>query len=244
MENYIVALIDLSLSDYIAMGGKGSGHWRHRGRPGKRGGSAPKGMRAPSIAKGRQDRRKGRHAYAFESKVVTPIGKYNEDKALSALSDMEGGVKEYADTAGIGQATARQRMIWARDAGLLEKTGTGYKLTPLGKSIADKGRADYKDHIALMTGNQDLLIPGRFIKPKAVGYWLYANWPENVSRVRRGEIGHQWYKVTGGKSGDFRVILVKQEQTLVGGKPSAVWEKIADLDQVGLNPSLSREDFV
>ncbi len=35
----VVNLIDLSLGDFREMGGKGSGHWRHRGRPGKVGGS-------------------------------------------------------------------------------------------------------------------------------------------------------------------------------------------------------------
>ena len=42
--DYIQRLIDSSLGEYIAMGGKGSGHWRHRGRPGKVGGSAPRAI--------------------------------------------------------------------------------------------------------------------------------------------------------------------------------------------------------
>lgn len=37
----IINLIDLSLGDFRGMAKRGRGHWGHKGRPGKRGGSAP-----------------------------------------------------------------------------------------------------------------------------------------------------------------------------------------------------------
>lgn len=43
----IIDLIDTSLGKYVAMGGPGSGHYRHAGRPGKKGGSAPSKGKAP-----------------------------------------------------------------------------------------------------------------------------------------------------------------------------------------------------
>ena len=42
---------ELNLERWFEMGGKGSGHWRHRGRKGKRGGSAPsKGMAGKKLS--------------------------------------------------------------------------------------------------------------------------------------------------------------------------------------------------
>ena len=46
IQTTVLNLIDRALGDLIAMGGKGSGNWGHKGRPGKRGGSAPKGSAA------------------------------------------------------------------------------------------------------------------------------------------------------------------------------------------------------
>ena len=46
----VVGLIEINLGDFIAMGGPGSGNWRHAGRPGKRGGSAPRGASGKIIS--------------------------------------------------------------------------------------------------------------------------------------------------------------------------------------------------
>jgi len=158
---------------------------------------------------------------------------------------MEKGVEGFADEEGIGIATARKRMTWARDAGLLEKVGGDYKLTPLGKMMETKQRNDWNDHVALMTGDRSMMLGPR-PKLDAVAYWVYANWPVSVSTVNRGEISRAWAKTTGDKWGRFTDYVGALESGLQTkpGKPILAWAHIADLDNIALSRSLNREDFV
>ena len=226
------------------MGGEHSGHHGHAGRPGSVGGSAPGGGghigRYVPTMEGRQDRRKGKEGY-FESKIVVPLAFrhniYNE------LKYMEGGPEEYANAGGISRSRAdvQARMTWARDAGLIEKTGRDYELTPLGKAVAEKSISDYRGHIALMIGDPTMTSS---LSAEAISYWTYANWPKNTSRVRFENISQAWEKTTRGAFGRIQTRMVQAEQLTVKGRSALVWENIADLNQVGLNPGLNREDFL
>ena len=47
MRDEVFDGIEYTKGEYVTKGGKGSGHWGHKGRPGKRGGSAARGAVAP-----------------------------------------------------------------------------------------------------------------------------------------------------------------------------------------------------
>lgn len=197
------------------------------------------------VEAGRQDRRRGNYPHTFESKVIKPLSEFDLSSALSwRVAQMTEGPAKYAEKAGLGLSRARRLMTWARDAGLLEKIGNSYHLTPLGKLVSENQRRCYLDHIALMTGDQELMKTHR-PRLDAVAYWLYANWPENVSTVRRLWIEREWHKITGDKWGRFTDYLPALE---AGTKTSVrqgtvTWAHIADLDWVAVSRSLNREDF-
>ncbi len=71
MDQEWVAALRTLRGEFVRMGGKGSGNWAHRGRPGKVGGSAPRGAAAlPKGAKGMFrtfDSRDEAHKYAMEN---------------------------------------------------------------------------------------------------------------------------------------------------------------------------------
>lgn len=148
---------------------------------------------------------------------------------------MEQGPEGYANSQGINIAAAKRRILWARDAGLVEKTKDGHRLTPLGEKIAAEGVSKYRDHLDMMTGNDKW---DHSPTSEAVGHWIYANWPGNTSRVRFGELEHEFNKVTNYKTRRLEVYLSKLEQD-----HHLAYERIADLDQVGLAPRGNREDF-
>lgn len=238
---------------WTEMGSRGSGNWGHKGRPGKRGGSAPGGGKGRKTRKwlsasdrGRKDRRKGRNEYEFEAKTVEPLNDFDKGIVLGwRIKDMERGPKGFAEEQGLSPNRASKLMTWSRDAGLLEKSGNQYKLTLLGEKISEGKRGEYWDHIALMTGDRSLMTTVR-PNANATAYWLYANYPKDVSTVGRFKIEQAWHKVTGDRWGNFtnQIPALEAGTRTKPGQPAVTWAHIADLDWIGLSGRYDESDYV
>ena len=77
---------------------------------------------------------------------------------------------------------------------------------------------------------------------KVVAYVLYDAWPENVSRVRIGE-------VIGGQNSLGRIFFLTEPQVMVllsklEQERAIALEMVADLHQIGRNPAMKAEDFL
>lgn len=65
---------------------------------------------------------------------------------------------------------------------------------------------------------------------RIAGRILYREWPENTSRIRRGEVQRLLARFG---FDNAKVLLAKLDQ-----ERWVTWERVADLDQIGLNPRL------
>lgn len=83
----IINLIDISLGSYVAMGSPKSGHYGHKGRPGKRGGSAPSGRGTTSKAP--------RNKMEVRNEALTFVKKLTTTSVPSNLKPLSNEAREY-----------------------------------------------------------------------------------------------------------------------------------------------------
>jgi hypothetical protein len=77
-------VISKKLGDDVGLGGPGSGHWGHKGRPGQRGGSVPRGGSGPSYQVGITSSLDGRP----EAQVAGEMGEFKSAMEKTSVTNL------------------------------------------------------------------------------------------------------------------------------------------------------------
>ena len=159
IQTAIVNLIDSSLGEYVAMGGKGSGNWGHKGRPGKRGGSAPTKGSVPAVIS------------ALKS-TATNLGDVENFKLKDIVGDRSANLW-------ITPKGEVYQVLWHGDIGITTPPGTFAKMVRTGW-----GRAGYGDGQAFIdTVNKKhaILVLSRIAQQRRVTTFAWSpGWTDDI----------------------------------------------------------------